>query len=501
MSTRSWRIKTVFALQAVLLLAWAAPVRAVTNICACYSNVSGKTYCDVTPASNQSTCQTECTVAYGGTLSVAKFATDPDAAALEADCGNYASVTSAASLPPAAGTTTAFCRCDATINGTIYCSATQAVSSGDCSTRCLAIGATGTYFPNATEAAAAKTDCDKYKSVPANAATTVAPSAPTTSSKAPPTPVVAPNLEIPIPGLVFTPALQGGGKLTVSWIGQYIQGVYHFLLGFSMIVAIVMVMIGGLKYVMAAGGGDTKSAKEQINNAIVGLVLLFSVSLILYTTEGNRLITFPDMTLTAIDPIKFVSDSGDTAGAISTTPQSLTQLGATCTGSGGDVNAIVNSLSGKVTYRFGGKGGGPPYNSDVYKCGNGPCSSYCPPNTTCLDCSGFVAAVGNCAGIKPRNESGGTSGIFASAPQITDCTADTVTVDGSPKAVKPGDLFGFKPGDYSKEKSFGHVWIYLGNGVVVSSSGGAAGRQPGNALKYQQLKDICTNYPLRYVGQ
>lgn len=92
--------------------------------------------------------------------------------------------------------------------------------------------------------------------------------------------------------------------------------------------------------------------------------------------------------------------------------------------------------------------------------------------------------------------------MFAKARKVTSCE-DTVIVtdDGIRNPLNPGDRLGYKPGDFAKWPAFGHVWMYIGNGQVIAASGSAAGRVSGKAVSTQNLKDICGNYPLRYIAR
>lgn len=108
------------------------------------------------------------------------------------------------------------------------------------------------------------------------------------------------SLEIPI-----------NGTTSVKDVGDYVQTVYHYLLGFAMIVAIVMVMIGGLQYLLAAGGASsTKEGKAKINNAVIGLILLFAAALILQTVNP-RLLTLQPPRLPAIKRIQMIGSGQD----------------------------------------------------------------------------------------------------------------------------------------------------------------------------------------------
>lgn len=98
-----------------------------------------------------------------------------------------------------------------------------------------------------------------------------------------------------------------GGVGKVSGLSDYISQAYQTLLGIALTISIVMVMIGGLQYVLAAGSGSVGQAKERIVNAVTGLVLLFSAYVILYTVNPNlvslRLPQFP-----MIRPVVLVGD-------------------------------------------------------------------------------------------------------------------------------------------------------------------------------------------------
>ncbi len=107
---------------------------------------------------------------------------------------------------------------------------------------------------------------------------------------------VVPKLNVPIPGLVFTPVTEYQGETYVNFLGDYIAGVYKYLIGFATIAAVVMLLIGGLQY--AVGGAASEQiakAKGRIKNAVTGLVLLLSVILIVEIINPE---------LTKIDPLR-----------------------------------------------------------------------------------------------------------------------------------------------------------------------------------------------------
>ncbi|MFH1089852.1 MAG: pilin [Candidatus Uhrbacteria bacterium] len=79
--------------------------------------------------------------------------------------------------------------------------------------------------------------------------------------------------------------LGGTGVTTVQDLGDYINKLYIFLLSISGIIAILMIMIGGIQYVVSRGGSEAGEAKKRIYNAMIGVVLLFFANVILYTVN------------------------------------------------------------------------------------------------------------------------------------------------------------------------------------------------------------------------
>lgn len=89
-----------------------------------------------------------------------------------------------------------------------------------------------------------------------------------------------PELAVPIPGLApfEAPAPQGSGSqayLDLPYLGQYINAVYTYALGVAVTLATVMVVIGGLKWMLARGDSSKVSdAKETLSRAIIGMFLI-----------------------------------------------------------------------------------------------------------------------------------------------------------------------------------------------------------------------------------
>ncbi len=63
------------------------------------------------------------------------------------------------------------------------------------------------------------------------------------------------------------------GGLTSSTLAQYLTTFYRLGLGIAAVVAVLFIMIGGFRYMSAAGGGGVDAGKDMIKNAVVGLIL------------------------------------------------------------------------------------------------------------------------------------------------------------------------------------------------------------------------------------
>jgi hypothetical protein len=81
------------------------------------------------------------------------------------------------------------------------------------------------------------------------------------------------------------PALSGfsadNGVQLFGWL-------YAAALGLAAVLALIMLVIGGVRYVAGAGNaGQQGAAKDTIRNALLGLVLTLAATLILYTINDN----------------------------------------------------------------------------------------------------------------------------------------------------------------------------------------------------------------------
>lgn len=122
---------------------------------------------------------------------------------------------------------------------------------------------------------------------------------------------VAPDLAIDIPGLGLSEIRriesedQMHTTVEVPWLADYIVGVYRYAVFVGSILSIIMIMIGGLQW-LTAGGNASKvgAAKNRINGAVVGLLLVLGSYLILSTVNPNLSVLNP-LRIKVVNPDRY----------------------------------------------------------------------------------------------------------------------------------------------------------------------------------------------------
>lgn len=101
---------------------------------------------------------------------------------------------------------------------------------------------------------------------------------------APPTSDLDFNPEIPLPGV-----FEGQQRADNNLLAHYIRAIYIYFVWVVGVVAVVMVVYGGIRWVAAAGNpGQIKEAREIIDGAIIGVLIALS-SIVLLNIINPRL--------------------------------------------------------------------------------------------------------------------------------------------------------------------------------------------------------------------
>ena len=120
---------------------------------------------------------------------------------------------------------------------------------------------------------------------------------------------IEPVLQVPDLNIKFSDIIvsdePGGQYITVSWLAEYIAAIYQYLVGAATILAIVMIMYGGFRWITAAGdAGKIGEAKKTIVGAVIGLILALGSYTILNLINPD-LVSFKSLRLALIERDEF----------------------------------------------------------------------------------------------------------------------------------------------------------------------------------------------------
>ena len=324
-----------------------------------------------------------------------------------------------------------------------------------------------------------------------------------------------PTNQIKIPGLSYSEVTQveegDGIYLYVPFLGEYLAVVYRYLVVLAGVAAVIMIIVAGIQWTASGGNSSTiESAKNRIIGALTGLGLAVGSYLILYTINPD-LVNFKSLKIKYIEPepVEYY-ESPDTeegnsslaiaeAGVLFVPPTGEVY----CPKSGGvaEIEKIVTSLQGRVTYRYGGKHWKkPPYPETQKYIEFG---SFCPVGTYCLDCSGFISFVYHCANL---TIAGGAGNMLNGTELLNDkdnpINFENGIVDGI--ALRPGDIIGWKGAD-EMEGEIGHVLLYVGTidgkkYQIAEASGGQVGREAGANPRVRSFSKYTNYFPKMKKG-
>ncbi len=110
------------------------------------------------------------------------------------------------------------------------------------------------------------------------------------------------STQIPLPGFKYEDSVVEGngsngcsvGEVCVRTINYYINAMYRYSAGVAVTFAIVLIMIGGVQYMVGSAVGTIDAAKKRMWNAVIGLVLVLST---------HSILTFVNPAITSFKPL------------------------------------------------------------------------------------------------------------------------------------------------------------------------------------------------------
>jgi len=265
-----------------------------------------------------------------------------------------------------------FGKCCATINGTTSTGGNIAASCcAEPDTASGSVCAAGQTEIDCSTSSACPTSSASGTTCAASDVSTASPAGAAAAPTTPQVPIIIPKLSISIPTISmpdFAKVTQSGDYIYIPFISQYLVGAYKMGVGIASILAIIMIMAGGLVWIAAAGdSGKIGKAKTMISGAVVGLVLTLGSYVALQTVNPN-LVNFTALkikvvstqTIDVIDDYNPEVDSGAGGGGSSLPPSQLDPIFAKyapCAGVTPDtLKAIAQAESGLNPSKVNGSG-------------------------------------------------------------------------------------------------------------------------------------------------
>jgi len=126
--------------------------------------------------------------------------------------------------------------------------------------------------------------------------------------------IIKPLLEIRIPGLTFSDVSNtlytdqdtGASFITIPYIGEYIANAYKFAIALASIIAVVMIIVEGVKIVVL-GGEQTANGYKRIGQIIIGMTITWTSYTILYIVNPD-LVSFKALRIQYTEPEEYVFD-------------------------------------------------------------------------------------------------------------------------------------------------------------------------------------------------
>jgi len=96
-------------------------------------------------------------------------------------------------------------------------------------------------------------------------------------------------------GEVFIDTMETSGARGIMKV--YVGAIFKFAAGLIVVIAVIMIIIGGFEMMFKSSSGDVSTGKERITQALLGIVLVFLSGLILHTINPTFFTFGPESTI------------------------------------------------------------------------------------------------------------------------------------------------------------------------------------------------------------
>ena len=269
----------------------------------------------------------------------------------------------------------------------------------------------------------------------------------------------------------FDPTGTGGGAL-----GGYLNMMIKLFIGICAVLAVIMIVVGGIEYMTSELPGLKSEGKDRIVQAILGLLLALGAWTLLNTINPNLL----DSSLSSLKDVTIDVTVVSPESPVAFSPiqqSSLQSAGIVCNNSGG-ASALTSTAQSFI--------GHSTYNQNLRNTMTG--------STANVDCSSFVDQTYTCAGLpSPGNNTRAIFSSGATSVKSTDISVNGANVTVGGTLLKPGDLLGWTTGQGGE--SSGHVIMYVGNGQIIDAQGGSVGTVTQRPLSANMISKIAYYKP------
>jgi len=143
-------------------------------------------------------------------------------------------------------------------------------------------------------------------------------------------------------------------------LGRYLNIIIRLAIGFAAVLAMIMIVMGGIQYMTSELVSSKEDGKNRINNAILGLLVALGAWLILFTINPQLLNTNVNITPTIIayTEMPIISDTGALPGVTSGCPAGVQKTIIDMFACGDILQSVNNMLIAARTAGFNITGGG-----------------------------------------------------------------------------------------------------------------------------------------------